>query len=389
MKRFENFTLQWRITLLTALVLIISSISFTTFSMLNAQRTFVSLIEEYISITAIDNNGIAITKDNISVNDADKENQTSGVTAPFLQKVKNNFDITSIIFCFIIAVIGTVLVYFVSEKALKPIRKLNEQVSKIDEYNLSERLSEGISNDEVSSLTKSFNHTLDRLYEAFERQKRFSASAAHELKTPLSTMKAGIQVLSMDENTTIMEYKENAHLIETSVDRMTQVINDLLLLATAGEYYDEVMGEICLHEMFDTIFDEVTPLYKNSGVTYEINCKKEKFYGNTSLLYRAFYNLIDNAYKYNRKDGHICVSICETNENIKMDISDDGYGIESKHLSLIFEAFYRVDASRSRKTAGSGLGLSIVKAIIEKHRGTISVASENDQGTRFSVILPK
>jgi len=203
----------------------------------------------------------------------------------------------------------------------------------------------------------------------------------------LATMKAGIQVLSLDENTTLEEYRENARMTETSVDRMTQVVNDLLLLASAGEDTEEVKEEVYLSLMFEAIFSELALVYDNLGITYEIDCNNEKLHGNSALLYRAFYNLIENAYKYNRENGNICVSVCETNGNVKIDISDDGYGIPSEHLPLIFEAFYRVDASRSRKIAGSGLGLSIVKAIIEKHGGTISVSSE--EGTNFEVVIPQ
>lgn len=398
MKRFIKLSLQWRVTLLTAIVLIACSVALTAFSMLNAQRNLIPLLEEAFSIIRLGDNSIAITKDDIledglvddSIPKDDTENDTEagrkfGKTTP--QQAKQQFDMTSILFCLILTVVGTGVVHFVSGKALKPVRSLSKQVSIIDEHNLSQRLPESISNDEVSSLTKSFNHALDRLDEAFGRQKRFSASAAHELKTPLTTMKAGIQVLSLDENTTLEEYRENARMTETSVDRMTQVVNDLLLLASTGEDTDESKEKINLTAMFEAIFSELAPIYDNLGISYEIGCNGEKLHGNASLLYRAFYNLIENAYKYNRENGNIFVSVCETNGTVKIDISDDGYGISSEHLPFIFEAFYRVDPSRSRKIAGSGLGLSIVKAIIEKHGGTISVLSE--EGTNFSIQLPE
>ncbi|WP_291581420.1 sensor histidine kinase [Clostridium sp. UBA6640] len=394
MKRFIKLSLQWRVTLLTALVLIACSVALTAFSMLNAQRNLIPLLEEAFSIIRLGDNSIAITKDDIFEDgliedDLSKDDVEAGdrfgKTTP--QQAKQRFDVTSILFCLILTAVGTGVVHFVSGKALKPVRSLSKQVSKIDEHNLSQRLPEGISNDEVSSLTKSFNHAIDRLDEAFKRQKRFSASAAHELKTPLATMKAGIQVLSLDENTTLEEYRENAHMTETSVDRLTGVVNDLLLLASAVEDTDEIKEEVYLSVMFEAIFSELAPVYDNLGITYEIDCNNEKLHGNSALLYRAFYNLIENAYKYNHENGSIFISVCETKGNVKIDISDDGYGIPSEHLPLIFEAFYRVDASRSRKIAGSGLGLSIVKAIIERHGGTISVSSE--EGTNFEVQLPQ
>jgi len=385
-----KLSLQWRVTLLTALVLIACSVALTAFSMLNAQNNLIPLMESAFSIARLDGNSAIITKDGIVedgiLEDDMMANIKSGETSP--QQAKQEFDIKSILFCLILTVIGTGTVYFVSGKALQPVRNLSKQISQIDEHNLSQRLSDGTANDEVGSLTRSFNHALDRLDEAFERQKRFSASAAHELKTPLTTIKAGIQVLSLDKNTTMEEYKDNARMTETSVDRLTQTVNDLLLLASAGEDNDEIREEIYLDEMFEAIFGELTPLYESRGVTYEINCNSEMLCGNAALLYRAFYNLTENAYKYNRENGHISVSANKVDELIKIDITDNGIGIPSEHLPLIFEAFYRMDASRSRKIAGSGLGLSIVKSIIERHGGTISVSSENKRGTSFSISLP-
>lgn len=385
-----KLSLQWRVTLLTAIVLIVCSVVLTAFSMYNAQKNLLPLLNHLFSIAYFDENSIMITKDGI-IEDSLPEYEIEtgieyGVTTPL--QAKQDFDMTSILFCLILTAIGTGAVYFVSGKALKPVRSLSRQVSLIDEHNLSQRLPESISNDEVSGLAKSFNHALERLEEAFERQRRFSASAAHELKTPLTTIKAGIQVLNIDENSTLEEYRENADMIEASVDRLTQVVNDLLLLASIEEDTEEIKEEIDLEAMFESIFNEISPLYDERGISYEINCEEETLNGNAPLFYRVFYNLIENSYKYNRKDGYISVLTHKTNEYIEIDVKDNGYGIPAEHLPFIFEAFYRIDASRSRKIAGSGLGLSIVKSIVEHHGGTISVSSEDGEGSCFSIKLP-
>jgi signal transduction histidine kinase len=386
MRLFRKLALRWRITLLTALVLISCSSVLTAFSMMNAQRTLMPLLE-FANVANFGDGSIAISLDGALSEDASMP-EGIPVSGKATKQAKQRFDIASILFCLALAAAGTGCVYFVTGQALKPVRELSEQVSEIDEHNLSRRLPESVSRDEVSSLTRSFNHTLDRLDEAFQRQKRFSASAAHELKTPLATIKAGIQVLGIGGGATLDEYAENAHFTETSVDRMTQTVNDLLLLASAGESGGELQEEIYLDEMFEAIFGEIAPLYGGRGIDYELDCGSETLCGNASLLYRAFYNLVDNAYKYSRENGHISVSACKTGAGAKIDIADNGVGIPQEHLPLVFEAFYRVDASRSRKTAGSGLGLSIAKSIIEKHSGAISVSSENEQGTRFSIELP-
>lgn len=382
MKLFMKLTLQWRITILTAIVLILCSAALTAFSILNAQSTLMPLINGSIGITKADDNS-----DNVVIQGIDDNEKESG--GLYLRTAKKDFDLKSIIFFLALTTVGTGLVYYVSGKALRPVKNLSKQVSEIDERDLSQRLTASLSHDEVSNLTKSFNQALERLEEAFNRQKRFSASAAHELKTPLATMKAGIQVLKIDKATTLEEYKENAHMMEASVDRLTQVVNDLLILASPKEEADELMEEVYLDVMFETIFDELLPVYEHRGITYNIECDAISFYGNAALLYRAFFNLIENSYKYNCEKGSITVRGSKTNKCIRIDVEDAGIGIPAEHLPFIFDAFYRVDDSRSRKIAGSGLGLSIVKTIIERHGGTISVSSENAKGTKVSIQLPQ
>nr|WP_175476145.1 ATP-binding protein [Evansella caseinilytica] len=381
MNLFRQLTLQWRITILTAIVLILSSAALTAFSILNAQKTLVPLINESISISKDNTSGGVVIQ---GTDDEETENDFTP-----LRTAKRDFDLGSVLFCLVITVVGTGLVYFVSGKALRPVKNLSKQVADIDERDLSQRLTESLSHDEVGSLTKSFNQTLDRLEEAFNRQRRFSASAAHELKTPLATMKAGIQVLSIGETATIEEYKENVHTMETSVDRLTQVVNDLLILASSNEESEELNEDVYLDAIFETIFDELSPLYEHRGITYSIDCDTVSLYGTAPLLYRAFYNLIENAYKYNCEKGSIAIRGSETEKGVEIDIEDTGVGIPAEHLPFIFDVFYRVDGSRSRNTAGSGLGLSIVKTIIERHGGAIKVSSENEKGTKFVIQFPR
>lgn len=384
MKGFRGLTLQWRVTLLTAIVLVISSVVLTVFSILNAQKTLVPLMND--SIIRKTSNGIEIQI--VEANQSADPNAGYARTAA-ANSAKKSFDVKSILFCCVLTTLGTGLVYYISGKALQPVRSLSVEVAKIDEQDLSQRLSESIANDEVSDLTKSFNQMLDRLEQGFKRQKRFSASAAHELKTPLASMKTGIQILRIDENVTLEEYRENARMTETSIDRLTQVVDDLLLLASIGEEKEDLKQEVYLDAMFEAIFSELSPLYDKCDISYEINCGEVELLGNAALLYRVFYNLIDNAYKYTPEKGHISVKVYKVNNFIRIDISDNGRGMSPEHLPLIFEAFYRVDASRSRRIAGSGLGLSIVRSIIERHGGSISVSSGKGQGTCFSVMLPE
>lgn len=375
MKFLSKISLQWRVTILTAFILAFCSISITIFSMYNAQRMLYPLLD-----------GSAVTVVP-SVEATENESETGAPSSPAMVQ-KQLFDMKSILFCIVITITGTGAAYFVSGQALKPVKRLSDKVAKIDENNLSERLPEVRTKDEIGRLTIGFNHMLNRLEEAFKRQKRFTASAAHELKTPLATLKAGMQVLKRDNNAALQDYQENADMTIKSVDRLTGVVNDLLLIASAEESKQETQEEIYLDAMFETIFEELSPLYEQQNISYKMEISKNIVYGNSSMLYRAFYNLIENAYKYNCPNGKISVTAHEEMNSICIQISDTGKGIPEEHLPYIFEAFYRVDASRSRKIAGAGLGLSLVKTIIERHDGSISVNSTYGNGSVFIIKIP-
>ncbi len=371
----RKLSLQWRITLLTALVLLICSMSLTAVSILNAQNMLVPFMYGLEAVPGMPTTRI--------------EDATQVVSAVPAEKVKRSFDIRSILFGVIFTILGTGAVYVVTGKALRPVRELSRSVSTVDEHSLSDRLPEVMVNDEVGELTRGFNRMLSRLDEAFLRQKRFTASAAHELKTPLATIKAGVQVLHMDQNATVLDYEENARMIEASINRLSQVVEGLLLIATTGEDAGGEIEEIYLTPMFEAIQSELEPHYEKIGIVFENNCNEIMIRGNAMLLYHAFFNLVENACKYNHNNGHVRVAAQKGLDSIIITIQDDGHGISAEHHALVFEAFYRVDNSRSRKTAGSGLGLSIVKAIVERHNGTITLDSQLNQGTCFYVNLPQ
>ncbi len=372
MRLLSKLSLRWRVTLLIAIILIVCSCAFTAFSIYNAKQMLYPILENPSVSYPIEDGELGI-----------------GVPAIPAQEQKELFDHKSIYFCIVITILGTVAVWFVSGKALKPINQLNKTIQLIDEHNLSERLEKAKTNDEIGQLTDSFNHMLSRLEGAFERQKRFTASAAHELKTPLATIKAGIQVLDRDENSDLQDYKENAKVIMNSVDRLTSVVSDLLILASAEDGNPNMLEEIKLDIMFDMILSEISPLYEKNSISYDLDLQETGITGNADMLYRVFYNLIENAYKYNHKKGRVFIKSYSNDNTVFIEISDTGVGIPEDHQSLIFEAFYRVDASRSRKTAGAGLGLSIVKSIVERHGGTISLESKPEVGSKFIMKFPE
>lgn len=371
MKLLSKLNLRWRVTILTAIILTVCSIAFTVFSIYNARQTLYPILDHTVNSSPIE--------------------EGMGVAVPAVpaEEQKALFSNKSVYFCIFMTALGTAAVWIVAGRALSPVTELNKKVRLIDEYNLSERLPKARTNDEIGQLTDSFNQLLSRLESAFERQKRFTASAAHELKTPLATIKAGMQVLGRDENASLQDYKDNAVMTVDSVNRLTSVVNDLLMLASTEEGNQNLVEEISLETMFDAIFSELSGFYEASEITYSLDLQEKYIVGNADMLYRAFYNLIENAYKYNRKGGTITVKSFSKGDFDWIEISDTGIGIAKKHQPLVFEAFYRVDASRSRKTAGAGLGLSLVKAIIERHGGSIQLKSTPFVGSTFQVSIPK
>lgn len=300
---------------------------------------------------------------------------------------KKQFDVKSILFCLIVTTVGSCAVYFMAGQALKPLRTLSNEIEKIDEDNMDAMLPKVASNDEVSRLTNNFNQMLLRLKEAFVRQKCFTANAAHELKTPLAILKTGSQVMLTDSKATLNDYQEYAFNNLMTVNRLANIVDDLLLLSSIGERVEHNQEEVYLEPLFEAIVGELSKQLDDKNITVKIAVDDYVVRGYDTFLYRAFFNLIDNACKYGNDNGHIWIDAKKDGSNIVISLRDDGPGISAEHLPHIFDAFYRVDKSRSRKLGGVGLGLSIVKMMIETEGGHIVVKSDKDSGTCFVVTL--
>ena len=233
----KKLTLQWRITLLTALVLAAATVSLTVLSIRNAEDAFIVIIEEALPI-----------QDAVALEDmggGEVENMAVPVVPSTpAQLAKRQFDLHSVLFCVIFTALGAVAAYFAAGRALKPLRELSAAVSAVDENNLDHPLPPAQTGDEVGVLTDRFNQMLSRLDDAFLRQKRFTASAAHELKTPLAVMKTGAQVLSADPNATLADYRDHARDTLAGVERLSGIVDDLLLLSSveAGGAVERELG---------------------------------------------------------------------------------------------------------------------------------------------------
>jgi signal transduction histidine kinase len=302
-----------------------------------------------------------------------------------ITEAKQKFNLTGIIILAVVSMAGMVLVYTVAGKALSPIHDLSETISVITENNLQMRIPEEGRSDEIGALGHSFNIMLERLQKSFMQQKRFSVNVAHELKTPLSTIRAGIQVLNLENSPSIEDYEETLLTTERNLNRLTAIVDDLMRLCDEQELFDTTNIE--LEEMFAAICHELQPIFEEKDIEIVTKCKLQAVRGNQGLIYRACFNLIENAAKYNKKNGKIEIETKSGNGLGEIKITDTGSGIPSDELEQIFEPFYRVNKSRSRKTGGAGLGLSIVKTIIERHGWKIAVDSVLGQGTIFTITF--
>ncbi|WP_394926397.1 sensor histidine kinase [uncultured Robinsoniella sp.] len=302
------------------------------------------------------------------------------------QSARQIFLYQSIIYVVLLLVLGGLLTYYISGKALKPLHILSRQMRNCTVYNLSEDLKVPKSHDEIADLTCSFNEMSNKLNDAFAMQKRFSQSAAHELRTPLTVLKTKVDVFKKKKDRTTEEYDKLLSVISSHTDRMSDLVKDLLDLTNMDALVCD--QEIEPGELLIDVAAELSPLAKDKNIYITVSGSAPALTCNKNLLHRAFYNIIENAIKYNTENGIVEITMNAHEKNTIITIKDNGIGIPQDMQALIFEPFFRVDKSRSRQMGGAGLGLSIVKSIVEKHNGTISVSDNPNGGTIFELRLP-
>jgi signal transduction histidine kinase len=363
MKRLNKITLRLRLTMLTALTLTAVCMLLTLTQVITYSYT-----EPAANFNAGVNPHLDSTPDN-----------------PLIEE-NHDFIYSSIVYMFIMIALGSGACYFIAGKALKPVADLSESIENIDENKLFQPLEGFDTNDEVARLAASFNRMIKKLEKSFHHQKHFSANAAHELKTPLAGIIANIEVLQLDENPTLQEYKEVLNDTLANAQRLSILVHDLLKMSNT--LHIDSCESFEAKEMFDEIILALTESSKVKNVRIA-NHISNVLFGEKALLQRAFLNLVQNAVKYNKMNGEVVISATQNDDFVTVHIQDSGIGIPVDERESIFEPFYRVDSSRSRELGGSGLGLSIVKTIVEKHNGKIFVDSELGGFSKITIVLPK
>ena len=308
-----------------------------------------------------------------------------------IQETKESFLLRSVIATTIIILLSSVCTYFLTKKALTPLQKLTSEVSQIQAQNLSTQLEVPNSKDEIAQLTSSFNEMLTRLDNAFSTQKQFSANAAHELRTPLAVLQTNLEVFEKKQKPEMIEYRQLFTMIKEQTARLSQLVGTLLDMTNLKSV--PRTDQVSLEELVDEVFCDLDPIAEKAGISIHFNDSSNQdlhtdVTGSYVLLYRAVYNLVENAIKYNRPHGSVSVSVKQENGQAMVLVTDTGIGISPENQKKIFDPFFRVDKSRSRAMGGAGLGLALVDSIAKEHRGTVKVLESSSAGSTIVLMLP-
>lgn len=323
-----------------------------------------------------------------------------------IQETKEAFLLRSVIATTIIILLSSVCTYFLTKKALTPLQKLTSEVSQIQAQNLSTQLEVPNSKDEIAQLTSSFNEMLTRLDNAFSTQKQFSANAAHELRTPLAVLQTNLEVFEKKQEPEMIEYRQLFTMIKEQTARLSQLVGTLLDMTNLKSV--PRTDHVSLEELVDEVFCDLDPVAEKAGISIHFDdSSSQDLYtdvhtpdasalnnnilnitGSYVLLYRAVYNLVENAIKYNRPNGSVTVSVKEKNGQAMILVKDTGIGISPENQEKIFDPFFRVDKSRSRAMGGAGLGLALVDSIAREHGGSVKVLESNEKGSIIALMLP-
>lgn len=377
----KTLSLQWKLTLTTALLVIIVCLTLSY----SISKTAILYMDE------IENSVIAVfpkeifknnSSENIELNIDPSENISEKI-----KDTQSGFWGKSLLITAIITCISSIIVYFLVGYFLKPLKKFNKQLQNIQVKNLQEPIPLTSNSVEIVKITDTFNEMLKRINDAFSAQKQFSANAAHELRTPIAVMQTQIEVLKKNYNSDISDYKDVTNMVATQTERLSQVI-DILLEMTQLQTAEK-KDMISLYELIEEVICDLSAVAEQKNVEIIQKSGDAKLLGNEMLIYRAIYNLIENAIKYNIEGGNVSVEIEEDEKYAKVIVIDTGKGIDKNNWKQIFEPFFRVDKSRSRSMGGAGLGLALVKEIALRHAGDVCVVNSNNNGTKIELKLFK
>ena len=375
----KHLSLQWRITLMTVL-LIGATCVIMNLLLCSSGVYYMDTIADSLQggSTVILNEGEAASFDPQLI--APDEELTIVIDGAQGRFRTTNWYITAAV-----TLLSGILTYFVSGRALKPLRSFASQVEQVQLNNLADmRIDEDVI-PEFQQLSRSFNQMLERLNNAFAAQRQFTGNAAHELRTPLALMQAQLELFSAEHPDVRPETAEFLTLLREQTERLIQLTRTLLEMSNLRQVARN--ERIQLAPMVEEIFTDLAPLSDKLGVT--LTAEGDGIMtGSDALIYRLIFNLTENAVKYNRPGGSVRVCVTQETEKLLIRVSDTGCGIPEKYQQSIFQPFFRVDKSRSREYGGAGLGLSLVWEIADLHGGSVWVEESSEKGTTIAVGVP-
>ncbi|MDY5334944.1 MAG: HAMP domain-containing sensor histidine kinase [Vescimonas sp.] len=375
----KRISLQWRITLMTVLLIGVTCVAMNLL-LCSSGVYYMDTIADSLQggSTVILNDGGAASFDPQLI--APNEELTIVVDGAQGRFRTTNWYITAAV-----TLLSGILAYFVSGRALKPLRSFASQVEMVQMTNLADMKIDEDVLPEFKQLSRSFNQMLERLNTAFSAQRQFTGNAAHELRTPLALMQAQLELFSAEHPDMRPETAEFLTLLREQAERLIQMTRTLLEMSNLRQVARN--ERIQLAPMIEEIFTDLAPLSDKRGVTLTAE-GNGIMTGSDALIYRLIFNLTENAVKYNRQGGSVRVSVTQKPEKLLLRVSDTGCGIPKEYQRSIFQPFFRVDKSRSREYGGAGLGLSLVWEIADLHGGSVWVEESSDKGTTIAVELP-
>ena len=379
----KRMSLQWRLTCITTLCIAIICGCLTMFVYKNGVN-YIDSLQDAVEAQG-DEKGNKSDEIYISIPD-DKWDVFADEFSVQVYNNKADYKRNSLIITVLLALLGGVVTYFISGHALRPIREFSDKIEEVQAQNLSDSRIEENNVKELNQLGISYNKMLERLSEAFEIQRQFTANAAHELRTPLALMQVQLDLYNSashpgndaDTLQTIKMVTEQ----NDKLNRMVKTLLDMSELQTVGR--DD---KIILDAIVEEVLADLEPLAVEKNIKLIGKCEDATMIGSDILIYRLVYNLVENAIKYNHPLGQVTVTAYQRNKHVYLSVEDTGSGIPKELRERVFEPFFRVDKSRSRELGGVGLGLALVREIVRVHDGSICIKSGKTGGTIFEVTF--
>lgn len=379
----KRMSLQWRLTCITTLCIAIICGCLTMFVYKNGVH-YIDSLQDAVESQG-DEKGNKSDEIYISIPD-DKWDEFADEFSVQVYNNKADYKRNSLIITVLLALLGGVVTYFISGHALRPIREFSDKIEEVQAQNLSDSRIEENNVKELNQLGISYNKMLERLSDAFEIQRQFTANAAHELRTPLALMQVQLDLYNSashpgndaDTLQTIKMVTEQ----NDKLNRMVKTLLDMSELQTVGR--DD---KIILDAIVEEVLADLEPLAMEKNIKLIGKCEDATMIGSDILIYRLVYNLVENAIKYNHPLGQVTVTAYQRNKHVYLSVEDTGSGIPKELRERVFEPFFRVDKSRSRELGGVGLGLALVREIVRVHDGSICIESGKTGGTIFEVTF--